>query len=206
MADNSNIRAIIFDFGSVLVLMGDETPRQALAEQLGVPLKELYRLVFDSQSAIDAMIGGLTIGQHWQAVGEALGVAPDELPNVIKKFWSVDLLNIELVELIGKLHGRYKIGLLSNAWDDLRQVLVTRVPIGHLFDDIVISAEVGMGKPDPRIFQLAVERLGVEPGEAVFIDDVLANVEAARKVGLNAIHYQNNPQLFSDLRTYHIHP
>jgi epoxide hydrolase-like predicted phosphatase len=205
MADNAYIRAIIFDFGSVLVLMGDEAPRQALADQLGIPLKELYRLVFDSQTAIDAMIGGLTIEQHWQAIGEVLGLELEALQEVTNKFWSVDVVNQELVELIRKLRGRYKIGLLSNAWDDLRQVLATRIPIVHLFDDIVISAEVGMGKPDPRIFQLAVERLGVEPVEAVFIDDVLINVEAARRVGLNAIHYQNNPQLFSDLRTYNIH-
>jgi len=199
-----SIRAVIFDFGSVLVLMGDEAPRLALAEQLGVPLKELNRLVFDSETAIKAMIGELTIEQHWQAVGTALGVPLDEMPALIAEFWSGDVINEELVDLIRKLHQDYKVGLLSNAWDDLRQVLDTRIPIGHLFDDLVISAEVGMGKPAPGIYHLAVERLAVQPGEAVFIDDVLANVEAARATGLNAIHYQNNPQLFSDLRTYNI--
>lgn len=199
-----SIRAVIFDFGSVLVQMGDEEPRQKLAAQLGVPLKELYRLVFDSESAVQAMVGGLTIAQHWQAVGAALGVPPEEMPGVLAQFWSVDEVNHELVDLIPKLRPGYKIGLLSNAWDDLRQVLNTRIPIGHLFDDLVISAEVGMGKPDLRIFRLSVDRLGVQPQEAVFIDDVMANVEAARTIGLNAIHYQNNPQLLADLKMYNI--
>jgi putative hydrolase of the HAD superfamily len=126
------------------------------------------------------------------------------MPAVMAQFWSADVINQELVVLIHKLRPNYKVGLLSNAWGDLRQVLDTRIPIGHLFDDLVISAEVGLGKPDPRIYHLAVERLGVQPNEAVFVDDVLANVEAASAIGLNAIHYQNNPQLFSDLVKYNI--
>lgn len=204
MAGNQAIRAVIFDFGSVLVLMGDEEPRQALAAELGVGLKELNRLVFDSPSAVKAMIGELTIDQHWQAVGEALGVPFSEMPDIMGRFWSADVVNQELVRLIEELRKGYKIGLLSNAWGDLRQVLTGRIPISHLFDDMVISAEVGMGKPDPRIFRMAVDRLGVQAEEAVFIDDMLANVEAARGIGLNAIHFQNNLQLLAELRNYNI--
>ena len=196
-----SIRAVIFDFGSVLVLMQDEKPRQLLADRLGVPLEELNRLVFESESAARAMLGELTIDQHWQAVGAALGVLPEDLPAVRAQFWSADVVNQELVALIHKLRPRYKIGLLSNAWNDLRQVLATRLPIGHLFDDLLISAEVGLGKPDPRIYHLAVERLGVQPQEAIFIDDVLVNVAAARSVGLQAVHYRNNPQLFAVLES-----
>lgn len=196
-----SIRAVIFDFGSVLVLMQDEKPRQLLADRLGVPLEELNRLVFESESAARAMLGELTIDQHWQAVGAALGVLPEDLPAVRAQFWSADVVNQELVALIHKLRPRYKIGLLSNAWNDLRQVLATRLPIGHLFDDMLISAEVGLGKPDPRIYHLAVERLGVQPQEAIFIDDVLVNVAAARSVGLQAVHYRSNPQLFAELES-----
>lgn len=198
------IRAIIFDFGSVLVKMGDEGPRLALADQLGIPLEELNRLIFDTDSAIRAMVGEMTSEEHWQTVAGALGVPATDMPAIMTQFWSSDVVNQELVEVIPMLGKEYKIGLLSNAWDDLRKVLKTRIPIDHLFDDIVISAEVQMGKPDPGIFQLAVKRLGVQPGEAVFIDDVLANVEAARTIGLKAIHYQNNTQLFSDLNLYNI--
>jgi epoxide hydrolase-like predicted phosphatase len=198
------IRAIIFDFGSVLVKMGDDAPRRALAERLGVPLKELYRLIFDSEPAVRAMVGELTIEQHWQAVGAALGVPPAELPAVRAQFWAADLVNEELVAYIRTLRPQYKLGLLSNAWGDLRQAMGERFGFDGLFDDLVISAEVGLAKPDPRIFRLAVERLGVQPDEAVFVDDVLANVEAARGVGLQAIHYLNNPQLFNALERSHV--
>jgi HAD superfamily hydrolase (TIGR01509 family) len=198
------IQAIIFDFGSVLVQMGDEAPRQALAEQLGVPLKALYRLVFDSESAVRAMVGEQTIEQHWQAVGAALGVLPAELPEVRARFWSADRVNHELVAYIRALRPQYKLGLLSNAWGDLRQAMKERFHFDGLFDDLVISAEVGLAKPDPRIFQLAVERLGVQPAEAIFIDDVLANAEAAQGVGLQAIHYQNNLDLSEALERLHV--
>ena len=198
------IRAIIFDFGSVLVQMGDEAPRQALAEQLGVPLKALYHLVFDSETALQALVGELTIEQHWQAVGMALSVPLEALPAVKAQFWSADLVNHALVNTIRTLRPAYKVGLLSNAWNDLRQVMQERFHFDGLFDDLVISAEVGLAKPDPRIFRLAVERLGVQPAEAIFIDDVLANVEAARGVGLQAIHYRDNPQLFEALERLNV--
>ena len=198
------IQALIFDFGSVLVQMGDPAPRQALAEQLGIPLKELYRLVFDSETASRAMVGELTIEQHWQAVGETLGVTVDELPALKARFWAADRINTELVDYIRTLRPRYKVGLLSNAWNDLRQVMQQRFGFDGLFDELVISAEVGLAKPDPRIFHLAVERLGVQPAEAVFVDDVLANVEAARAVGLHAIHYLDNPQLFEALERLNV--
>ena len=198
------IQALIFDFGSVLVQMGDDAPRRALAERLGLPLKELYRLIFDSDTASRAMVGELTIEQHWQAVGAALGVVPDELPAVRAQFWSTDQVNTELVDYIRTLRPKYKVGLLSNAWNDLRQVMQQRFGFDGLFDELIISAEVGLAKPDPRIFHLAVARLGVPPAQAVFVDDVLANAEAARAVGLQAIHYRNNPQLFEELEALHV--
>jgi len=180
MSDNHTIRAMIFDFGSVLVKMGDEAPRRALAEQLGISLKDLYRVIFDSDTAVRSMVGELTIEEHWLAVGAALGVTPADLPGIKAQFWAADLVNDELVDYIRTLRPKYKVGLLSNAWDDLRQVMRERFGFDGMFDELVISAEVGLAKPDPRIFHLAVERLGVQPGEAVFVDDVLANVEAAR--------------------------
>lgn len=194
------IRAILFDFGSVLVKTGDETPRRLLAERLGVSLKELYRLVFDSETAVRSMVGELTIEQHWQAVAAALGVTEQELPAIKAQFWAADLVNHELVAYICTLHPGYKVGLLSNAWDDLRQVMKQRFGFDGLFDELIISGEVGLAKPDPRIFHLALERLGVQPGEAIFVDDVLANVEVARGVGLHAIQYHDNPQLFQEIR------
>jgi epoxide hydrolase-like predicted phosphatase len=107
-----------------------------------------------------------------------------------------------LLDFIRGLRGRYKVGLLSNAWDDLRQTLHERWDIDGLFDELIISAEVKMVKPDPRIFHLAVDRLKVQPAEAVFIDDILKNVQAAREVGLLAIQYSDYQKTVDEINKY----
>ncbi len=197
----AKIKALIFDFGGVLVRMVDDRPRLMLAEQLQVPLSQLDDLIFFSDSARRASRGEIKVGQHWMAVGEALGIPAEDMPRFLEQYWSADDVNWELLDFIKSLHPRYKIGLLSNAWDDLRQTMHERWNMDILFDDLVISAEVGIVKPDPRIYQLAVERLGVHPDESVFIDDMLINVEAARQQGLSAIQFLDTPQTLADLRT-----
>ncbi len=67
------------------------------------------------------------------------------------------------------------------------------------FDSVTISAEEGVMKPDPRIFEIALARAGVLPEEAVFVDDFAANVEGARRVGLRAIHFRSTAQALAEL-------
>jgi putative hydrolase of the HAD superfamily len=92
--------------------------------------------------------------------------------------------------LVRGLRASYKLGILSNADLSLRERLQRDLGIHHLFDDIVCSAEVGMAKPEPAIFALAAERLGLPPGDCVFVDDLDANVEAARQVGMRAVLFR----------------
>jgi len=196
----AKIQAVIFDFGGVLVRMVDDRPRLKLAEQLGVPLSRLDDLVYFSDSAKKASKGEIKVGQHWEAVGEALGIQPEDMPGFLEQYWAADDVNWKLLGFIKSLHPRYKVGLLSNAWNDLRQTMRERWNMEVLFDDLVISAEVGIVKPDPRIFHFALERLGVQPKEAVFIDDTLVNVEAARRQGLEAIQFLDTEQTLADLQ------
>lgn len=198
----TQIRAVIFDFGGVLVRMVDDRPRLRLAQQLGIPLSQLDHLVFFSDSAQKASRGEFTVGMHWEAVRAALGIQPEAMAGFLEQYWSADDVNWVLLKYIRKLHPRYKVGLLSNAWDDLRRTMHERWNIDGLFDELIISAEVKMVKPNPTIFQLALERLGVQPAETVFIDDIIENVEAARRVGLFAIQYQNTPQTLDELNRY----
>ncbi|HSB66242.1 MAG TPA: HAD family phosphatase [Anaerolineales bacterium] len=195
-----SIRAVIFDFGGVLIQMVNEQPRLELAEQLGVPLSRIDQLVFFSETARKASQGEIGVALHWQAVGQALGIAPEEMPSFLDKYWSADDVNWKLLDYIRSLHPRFKVGLLSNAWDDLRQTMHQRWNIDRFFDVMVISAEVKLVKPDPRIFHLAVERLQVQPSEAVFVDDMPENVEAAKREGLLSIQYEELDQTLSELK------
>ena len=198
----THIRAVIFDFGGVLVRMVDDRPRLKLAQELGIPLSQIDDLVFFSKTAQRASRGEITAASHWEAVRLALGIQPEQLVSFLDRYWSADDVNWELLDFIRNLHPRYKVGLLSNAWDDLRQTMHARWDIDGLFDAMIISAEVKLVKPDPRIFQLALTRLGVQAGEAIFIDDIAENVDAARKEGLLAIQYLQTQNTLDELNRY----
>jgi len=188
------IRAVIFDLGGVLVRTDDHTPRTKLASRLGMDYKQLSDLIFDSESARQAALGEISTDQHWEAVRANLAFSPDDFQSVMGEFWAGDFLDVSLVDFLRALRPRYQTALLSNAWDDLRGVLERELKILDAFDQVIISAEVGLVKPDERIFRLALERLGVAPWEAVFVDDFSENVDGARAAGLHAIHFRNTDQ------------
>lgn len=195
------IRAVLFDFGGVLVRMVDDRPRQQLAEQLGVSLSYLDNLVYFSTSARQASRGEIPVRMHWEAVRETLGIQLEDMPGFLKHYWSADDVNWELLEYIRSLHPAYKVGLLSNAWDDLRQTMHERWNIDGLFDEMIISAEVKIVKPDPRIFHLAVDKLEVRPEEAVFVDDTADNVIAAQRENIQAIQFIDTRQTLAVLKS-----
>lgn len=193
------IKAVIFDFGGVLVRMLDDRPRLKLAQELGVPLAKLDNLVFFSDTAQRASLGEISVADHWEAVRSALGIKVEDMPGFLEKYWSADDVNWKLLDFIHSLHPLYKVGLLSNAWDDLRQTLHNRWNIDGLFDELIISAEVKLVKPDPRIFRLAAERLGSRPSETIFVDDIAENIEAARRQGLIAIQFSNTQNTIDEI-------
>lgn len=193
------IQAVIWDLGGVLLRTEDYAPRRALAQRFGMTLAEIEEFVFSGESGNRAQLGEISVEQHWENQRRALGLTPAEMQDFQAEFWGGDRLDAGLVAYIRRLRGAFKTGLLSNAFSDLRRVVTETWKFADAFDAMVISAEVGLVKPDPRIYQLALERLGVPPEAAVFIDDFSRNVEGARAVGLYAIHFKNPGQALHEL-------
>jgi putative hydrolase of the HAD superfamily len=109
--------------------------------------------------------------------------------------------NEAMVELMSDLRRRgYRMALLTNnvrEWEPLWRSLL---PVDAIFELIVDSAFVGMRKPEPEIYELTLERLGdPPPAECLFIDDVEVNVEAARRIGLAAVHFRDNDQAIAEI-------
>lgn len=188
------IRAVIFDFGGVIARTMDFTSRDGLADRLGMTRLELEKLVFLGESGSNAQQGVISVDQHWTNLQKLLKLSPEEIEAFQKEFWGGDSIDTDLVDYIRSLKKRYRTGLLSNAFSDLRKRLVEGWKIADAFDEILISSEIGVTKPDLRIYHIALERFGVAPDEAVFVDDFLHNVEAARSVGMHAIHFRNPDQ------------
>jgi len=106
--------------------------------------------------------------------------------------------NEELLDYILELHKHYKTGVLSATGDYFWRYFNKRELADH-FDDVVLSYQVGLTKPDPAIFRLAAQRLGVATDECVFVDDKAENVAAAENVGMHGILYKNFVQFRQEL-------
>jgi epoxide hydrolase-like predicted phosphatase len=179
------IQALIFDVGGVLLRTEDRQPRRALEERLGLAPGAAEWLFYNDAAGLRAQRGEISAEAHWQAIAARFGMQPADLA----PFWGGDRLDTDLVALIRRLKLRYQTAIISNAMSDLHTLLTEKYPIADAFDVITGSAYEGIMKPDPRIYQRTLERLGREPAAAVFIDDAPANVAGARVIGMHAIHY-----------------
>jgi putative hydrolase of the HAD superfamily len=192
------IRSIFVDFGGVLVRTEDRAPRQRQAEKLGMTSRDLEKIVFESESAQQASTGKIKEDDHWQAVAKRLRVSRLEADKIIEQFFSGDRTDLALTNFLRSLRPEYKVCLISNAWSGLR-AFITGQKFDDIFDAMVISAEVGLVKPDPHIYRLALAKLGAQPEESVFIDDVAINVEAARSVGMSGIIFTQPKKVMDEL-------
>ncbi len=196
----ASIQAVIWDMGGVLLRTENRQPRMQLAKKYGISYSELDQIVFASESAHLAEMGEITDTEHWGIVADRLGIPPAEMQEFQSNFWAGDAVDEPLVAWICTLKPAYKLGFLSNAWTGSRKIITERYPnLLGAFDVSVFSAEVGIRKPDKRIFDLVINRLGIQSHQAVFVDDFIANVEGARDAGLLAVHFQNSQQAIDEI-------
>ncbi len=193
------IRAIFFDFGGVIMRTEFQAPRQHLAERLNMEYEDLVRLVFDSETSRKASIGAATVDQHWAAVMKRLHRPATEAKAIRDEFFGGDVLDRNLINLMRGLRGKYKIGLISNAWNDLRD-FIAKEKFDDVFDAMIISAEVNVVKPEERIFQIALDQLKVKAKEAMFVDDFLQNIEGCEKVGMKGLLFSDPEKTIQTLK------
>jgi glucose-1-phosphatase len=193
------IRAVYFDLGGVIVRTEFQAPRQHLAERLGMEYEELVKLVFESETSRQASIGLISEDEHWAAVMRRLHLPESEARAVRDDFFAGDITDTNLLDFMRGLRINFKVGLISNAWLGMRGWIVSK-QFADAFDAMTISAEAGVMKPDARIYQIALEELGVAPSESVFLDDFPENVAGARAVGMQAIHFTQPEQSLKELK------
>lgn len=194
------IKAIIFDFGRVITAQKPLSLFRSYEEELGLDPDTINSIMFDSQAWQDTLLGRKTTEEFWHLIGPELGLkTADEVNRFRRRYHADEAINEAVLDLIRKLRGRYKLAILSNSPPDLTRWLVDW-EMRDLFEVVFCSGDEGMIKPDPAAFKLTLERLGVEPGEAVFIDDTPEHVEAARKLGIQGIIFTTAAALKDDLK------
>jgi epoxide hydrolase-like predicted phosphatase len=184
------LKAIIFDVGGVLIRTHSRAGREKWAANLGMDPAEFEQFVFSGESGRQAQLGQKTSAAHWRWLGDYFKLDEASLTEIQSDFFAGDALNEPLLEYIKHLrHADYRTGLLSNFGDNARRLWTEIYPFIKYFDGIVISAEVGLLKPDPQIYHRAAESVGVQVTEALFVDDFAENIEPAKAIGMQTLHF-----------------
>lgn len=181
-------RAVLIDAGGVLLNDGLPPVAAAWAARLGCTPPSLLAAVFGG-SDDQVLIGRTGEAQWWDVVARRLdldGAAVAELRRDVESAGSWDERPLACLRGI---RGMAATAAVANAWPYLRTRLAED-QIDGLFDEVILSCEVGYAKPAPQIFRLALERLGVAPADALLVDDVTENVDAAQRSGLAAHRHE----------------
>ncbi|MBI3340527.1 MAG: HAD family phosphatase [Chloroflexi bacterium] len=196
-----SVKAVFFDIGGVILRTEYQAPREHLAERLNLTYEEVYKAVFESDTSRRASLGAISVDEHWIAVTRTLGRPASEARAIHDEFFAGDVIDKNLLDFIRSLRPRYKTGVISNAWPDLR-AYIHEHKFDDAFDCITISAEIGVMKPQPKIYQLALEQANVRASEAVFVDDMPANIEAANALGMRGILFHDPHETLAELKSF----
>jgi HAD superfamily hydrolase (TIGR01509 family) len=190
---------IIFDLGHVLVDFDFKKVIRNLQRYSPYSEKEI-RYYFSHTPLWDRFERGqLTPAEFYQALQKDLklkGLTFEQFEPLWNRiFWEKP----DTVSILQRLRGRYRLAMLSNVnvmhWEHVRR----HHAFMHWFDYPVASYAVGYRKPDLAIYRVTLDRAGVSPSRAVFIDDVLSHVHAARSLGIRSHQFVNAVKLRNDL-------
>jgi putative hydrolase of the HAD superfamily len=193
----AGIRGVIFDFGGVITENFDPDTARAYELELGLEPDTLAAAIFDCEPWLEVSQGRISEELYRERFGAGLPrpVPAERLAALWRFVFDLTGIRPGARELIAATRARgFRVALLSNERLSLRATL-ERWDLAPLFDCIVISAEVGMRKPDPAIYRHAAEGLALPAGTCVFIDDREGNVLAAREVGMHALRFESLEQL-----------
>jgi epoxide hydrolase-like predicted phosphatase len=200
------LEAIILDFGGVVWAPDDETAWLAHRDVMGAELgfesgAAMWSYLYEGGEWWLAKTGRISDGEFWQRLLEPLGPTDTAAQRawVDRLFEPFRVIQPRMRELLERIKERYLLALLSNASDWLTTALSEVFQVDHLFDVVVISAQVGMAKPDPAIYELTLARLGVFPSAALFIDDQARNTRVAEVLGIPSIVFSGVEELWAEL-------
>jgi putative hydrolase of the HAD superfamily len=200
--------AVIFDYGQVLTRPPGAPALRRIAEVFGLRVEDLPEIYAQSRPPYDK--GELSPREYWERF--ALGAGTSISLDLIEKLrrWDIELwsdVDQRMVDWVQALRATgTKTALLSNMPHDMIDHVRENFAWLSYFDAQVLSAELGIVKPDPPIYRECLDRLGVTAREALFLDDREANVHGGEAVGLVALHVRSFPDLRRDLARLGVTP
>ncbi len=194
-----DVRCVVLDIGGVLEVTPPTEWVRRWEREAGLAAGTVFEQLHDVFLA--GSVGTMSEAEVIAAVRVRLSLSEDQMTSFWALMWEEYLgtLNVELFEWFRGLRSRFRTGILSNSFVGAREREQERYGFADVTDVIVYSHEVGLAKPDPRVYALTCERLGVNPGDVVFLDDTPAAVEGARAAGWQAVLFGATAQAIADV-------
>ncbi|MBL7160668.1 MAG: HAD family phosphatase [Candidatus Aenigmarchaeota archaeon] len=190
---SKEIKAIIFDWGGTCT-KGDIAKKfsKSLSVITGIPQAKIEKAFeINNKSYI---LGKMKGKDFWKAFANDLGISkPPEF--FIEMFREAGRADPKMIKLAKSVKRSYKTTLLSDNYKELADWISAEYKLRDVFNVIIFSNKEGAKKPGKRIFKIALVRLGIQAGEAVFIDDKERNVKAAKELGIKAILFKGDEKL-----------
>lgn len=199
MSNIPSLKAVGFDIGGVILPYSIPQQKQFIADSIGVELEDVLRAYRKYLPLLE--IAALDTEEFWQGLITETGSkasAKDSMHIWTDHYISENPVVSQMIDLADRLRvAGYKTGILSNI-DSAHGVINLHRHIFEHFDEVLLSYQVGVRKPDSAAFRLLANRLDVELDELVFVDDLPLNVDAAIAIGINAVHFVSYDQLIAD--------
>lgn len=197
----SKIKAIIVDYGGVFVEQPSEPANLArIAQAVGISATQLKEAVYGTNRELwnRAKLGMISEVNYWAEVENNLHVSLNKILWLKRQLFEVPHVYDEFLNFLKTLQGNYALAILSNAipvfsrtWESLG--------FNDLFDVMINSSLVGLAKPDPQIYKLALEQLNLPAQACLVVDDQVKNIAASRSFGFEAVHYVNSAQAVEEI-------
>jgi putative hydrolase of the HAD superfamily len=195
------IRAVIFDYGMVLTGPPVHAAHEGMVRITGLPVDQFEQLYWADRHAYDeGKLSGVTFWQKFKDVS-GLPLTADQLAqlNLLDaQMWTTS--DPAMLAWHDQLRARgIRTAILSNMGDSVLENIEREFAWIHGFDALIWSYQLGMAKPAPQIYRHALEKLGTQPGETLFLDDKQVNIDAARQLGIEGLLFTDIRQLRHDL-------
>src|SRR3989344_4751198 len=194
----SRIMAFLFDLGGVLIIQDARKAIREFSSLHNIPedrVREYFYSYFNASSTDKSITPERFFVENRNGIQDSLG--RDQWLDLLKSIYSTEVLNQELAEWM-RANPRFRYYALTNNTAGIESVLEHKFGIAGLFQEIINSAEIGAKKPDAKAFAYALEKMGIEAPQCVFVDDSETNVGAARSLGFQTIHYASFENFLRD--------
>ncbi|MBA3724084.1 MAG: HAD-IA family hydrolase [Candidatus Levybacteria bacterium] len=196
------IKAIVVDVGGVLVQTLDYSPRRLWENKLHLLAGQISKEVYELEPGDLATTGQVKPERIWMDIQKKFALTQKDLSQLELDFYSGDIRNEEFYAFMQSIRAKYQTAILSNAWLDAREIFTNHYHLDQIVDQMIISAEEGMRKPNKEIFMLMLQRLKVQAEEVLYVDDDSTNIYSADALDINAVLFTTTKETIEHMKKF----